>query len=250
MIVDDLQPLLGTADISGTNAGKAVTRKVVRIDRGKQQVGRVDVKRLTTKLHRNDSGGGARNDETALAVALRSWDLGVDGSSVGSRGDNESGTGVEDGGAALESEICTINRCGEITLPETVRVDVLEGNEGLGVDLGLVDTTERDLAIVETVGNSGDLVRRDGIGDQPILSERLDGGRDGLVREGGLGEAHQTIELGGVTGEIHRFHKSNAKDVFIQSQTSDVDIIRDDVSLHLARAICNLEGVSGVLEAG
>ena len=30
----DLQPLLGTADISGTNAGEAVTCKIIGIDRG------------------------------------------------------------------------------------------------------------------------------------------------------------------------------------------------------------------------
>jgi len=38
--------------------------------------------------------------------------------------------------------------------------------------------------------------------------------------------------------------------MFIQSQTSDVEIISDDVSLHRARTIFNIEGFSGVLKTG
>ena len=156
----------------------------------------------------------------------------MDGRSVCGGSDNEGGASVEDSGATLESEVIAINRCGERTLPETIRVDVLEGDEGLGVEFGLVETSERDLAVVETVGNSGDLVRCDGLFDQLLLRKRFNRGRDALLGKGGLGQAHQTIEFGRVAGEVDRFHKSNAKDMFIQSQTSDVDIISDDISLH------------------
>jgi len=174
----------------------------------------------------------------------------VDGGGVSGGSDNEGGAGVEDGGAAVESEVFAINGRGETTLPETFLVDVLEGDEGLCVELGLVEASERDLAIFETTGKSGDLVRRDSLADQLLLCKRLDGGWDTLVGKGGLGQAHQTIELGSIAGEIHRLHKSNAKDMFIQSQTSDVDVISDDIPRHLTRTICNLEGLSGVLEGG
>ena len=162
---------------------------------------------------------------------------------------NEGGASVEDGSAAFESEVLAINGRGEIALPEAVLVDVLEGGKSVGIELGGVKTSESNLAIIGTVGNSGKLVRRDGLVDQSLLRERLDGGQDTLVGKGGLGQTHQTIELGGIAGEILRFHKSNAKDVFIQSQASDIDIITDDVPRDLARAVCNVEGLSGVLEA-
>lgn len=38
--------------------------------------------------------------------------------------------------------------------------------------------------------------------------------------------------------------------MFIQSQTTDVEVISDDVSRNLAAAICDVEGLSGVLESG
>lgn len=38
--------------------------------------------------------------------------------------------------------------------------------------------------------------------------------------------------------------------MFIQSQASDVDIIRDDIPLDFAGTVSNLEGLSGVLESG
>ena len=174
----------------------------------------------------------------------------MDSCGVSGGSDNEGGTSVEDGSAALESEVLAINRRGERALPETLLVDILEGDEGLGVELGLVETSERNLAVVATVGDSGELVRRDGLFDQPLLRKGLNRSRDTLFGKGGLGQTHQTIEFGGVAGEVHRFHKSNPKDMFIQSQTSDVDIISDDIPLHLTRTICNLEGFSGVLETG
>jgi len=111
----------------------------------------------------------------------------MDGGGVSGGSDNEGGASVEDGSAALESEVLSINRRGETTLPETVRVDVLEADESLGVELGLVETSERNLAVVETVGNSGDLVRRDGLVDQLLLRKGFNRSRDTLIGEGGLG---------------------------------------------------------------
>jgi len=105
----------------------------------------------------------------------------MDGLGVRARSDNEGGTGVKDGSAALESEVLATNGRREITLPKTVLVDVLEGDEGVRVELGLVKASERDLAVIETVGDSGNLVGRDGLTDQPLLREGLHGGRDTLV---------------------------------------------------------------------
>lgn len=183
-----LQPLLGATDLPGTDTREAVTLEIVRVDWGEQNVGGVDVKGLTAERQGNRCSVGARDDEATLTVALRSGDLGVNSLDVGGGSDDESGAGVEDGSAALESDVLTANgHSGEVALPETVRVDVRDGNEGLGVELGLVKTSERNLAVVATVGNSGDLVRRDGCADQPILCERLDGGQDTLVGKARLG---------------------------------------------------------------
>ena len=98
---------------------------------------------------------------------------------------NEGGTSVKDGGAALESEVLATYGHGERSSPVAVLVGVLEGDEGLRVEFGTVETSERNLAIVESVGNSGKLVRRDGLADQPLLGKRFDGGRDTLVGNGG-----------------------------------------------------------------
>jgi len=89
----------------------------------------------------------------------------VEGFGVSGGSDEEGGSGVEDGGAALESEALATDGYGESTLPETVPVDVREGDEGGGVELGLVKTSESDLAVVETVGDAGDLVGSDSCAD-------------------------------------------------------------------------------------
>ena len=111
----------------------------------------------------------------------------MDGFGVRLGSNNEGGTGVEDGGAALKPKILVINGRGEGALPEAVRVNVLEGDEGVGVELGLVKTSERNLPIIETIRNSGNLVRRDGLLDQSLLRKRLDRGRNVLVGKGRLG---------------------------------------------------------------
>ena len=71
----------------------------------------------------------------------------------------------------------------ERRLPEALLVDVLEGDEGVRIELGLVETAERDLTIVLLVSDTGDLVRGDGIGDEAGLSKGFDGGQGLLLRE-------------------------------------------------------------------
>ena len=179
--------MVRTSKTARRNSGKTVSLEIVHIDWGEQQVDGVDIKLLAAKGQRDDCSVSAWDDETALAVALRPGDFAVEGLGVISRSKDEGGTSVEDSATALESEIRIINGNGEVGLPETVLVDVIEGNEGLGVELGLVKTSECNLSIIETVGNSRNLVRRDGLFDQSMLRKRLDGGRDTLVGKGRLG---------------------------------------------------------------
>ena len=179
--------MVGTSNTARRNSGKTVSLEIVHIDWGEQQVDGVDIKLLAAEGQRDDFSVSAWDDETALAVALRPGDLTVESLGVISRSKDEGGTGVEDGATALESEIRAINGNGEFGLPETVLVDVLEGDEGFGVELGLVKTSKCNLSIIETVGNSGNLVRRDGLFDQSMLRKRLDGGRDTLVGKVRLG---------------------------------------------------------------
>lgn len=67
------------------------------------------------------------------------------------------------------------------TLPEAILVDILEGDEGVLVELGRVKTSKCNLSIIKTIGNSGNLVRRGGLFDQSLLRKSLDRGRDTLV---------------------------------------------------------------------
>jgi len=111
----------------------------------------------------------------------------MEGHGVIERSEDESGTSVKDGGAALESEVLAISGCGEFALPETEFVDILEGDEGFGVELGLIKTPKRDLTIVGTIGKPGNLIRRDCLVDQSLLRKRLNRCRNTLVGNGGLG---------------------------------------------------------------
>ena len=150
----------------------------------------------------------------------------MDSSDISRGSDDEAGTGVEDSRAASEDGLPT-NGNGGCTLPESDLVGVLEGDEGAGVELGTVQPSERNLAVVETVGESGNLVRCDGLADQPLLRESLNRSQDALCGKGGFGCAHDTVKLG-IFGDFLGFEVSNAKGVFVQSQTGDLDVVSDN----------------------
>ena len=181
------QPFLGGTNLSCGNSRVAVALEVVVIDRDEQQVERVDIEGATTEREGNDRSVGAWNNVIALGVGLRAGDLGVDGLGVGVGSDDEGGASVEDGGAAIQSEALSVDGHGETTFPEAVLIDILEGNKGASVVLGLVKTSERNFTIVETVGKPGNLVRRDGLADQPFLGKNLNRSREALVGDSGLG---------------------------------------------------------------
>lgn len=90
--------MVRTPNLPGRNTRKAVSLEIVRIDWGEQQVDGVDIETLTTEGERDDRIVGARDDETALAIALRPGDLIVEGRGVSGGSNNEGGTGIEDGG--------------------------------------------------------------------------------------------------------------------------------------------------------
>ena len=81
------------------------------------------------------------------------------GGGVSRGSDDEGGAGVEDSSAAFEARVLAINGDGsQVTFPESLRVDVVEGNESLSVELGRVKTTEGDLTVVLLVLETRDLV--------------------------------------------------------------------------------------------
>ena len=171
--------------------------------------------------------------------------LGITGGS-----DNEVGAGVKDRGATLEPDVIATNGDGERGTPEAVRVGVLQGDKGLRVEFGAVETSERDLAIIEAARDAGNLVRRDSLVDRPLLHKRFDRGRDTLAGEGRSGQAHDTVELDMIAGELLTFAMSNTKGVFTQNQAGDTDIVSNDVPLNWTSTVFGLPLFSGVLESG
>ena len=101
--------------------------------------------------------------------------------------DHQGCASVEDGGASLESEILTLDRSCEWSLPETLLVDVVDGDKSIGIEFGLVKTSKRDFAIIETVGNTRDLVRRNSLADQSLFRQSFDRSKNALVGKGRLG---------------------------------------------------------------
>ena len=146
------------------------------IYRIEQQVDGVDVESPATERQRDDRGVVTWKGILAMGVTLRSGDLGMYGFDVSGGSNNKDGASVKDGGAALESETLTTYGHGERSFPETFFIDVLDGDEGLRVEFGTVETSERDLAIIEAVGNSRNLVRRDSLANQPLLRKSFDRG--------------------------------------------------------------------------
>ena len=179
--LSDLQPLIRTTNLSFTDTRETASLEIIWIDGGKQHVDRVDGKDLFVESQCDDRLVCARDDETALTVALGSWDLSVDGFGVCRRGDDERRAGIENGGAASQSDVLAIHREGDISLPETQRVNVVEGDKGFSVEFGLVKAPERDLPVIETIRDPRKLVRSDGLGNRALICKGFNGGQDTLV---------------------------------------------------------------------
>ncbi len=52
---------------------------------------------------------------------------------------------------------------------------------------------------------------------------------------------HQAVKCRGIGGKLDALHSRNTKGVLVQCETSDVDVVRDDIALDLARTVCDFE---------
>lgn len=152
----------------------------------------------------------------------------MDGLSISLRSDDEGGAGVKDGSAALETRVLAIN--GEVhgALPEALLVDVVEGDESVGVELGRVETTKGDFTIVLAIGETRDLVGGDSILDEVVLCQRLDGSEGLLLGQGlyknGQRQSPEKHNEGHLQTEPNpSSHQKLPKDVSIQTQQSQND---------------------------
>lgn len=100
----------------------------------------------------------------------------MNGSSISSGCDNKSGTSVEDGSAAAESGALAVdgNRS-HGAFPESLLIDIREGDQGCRIKLRGIKTTKGNFTIVLLVSNPGDLVGGDSIRDETVLSEGFHG---------------------------------------------------------------------------
>ena len=62
-------------------------------------------------------------------------------------------------------------------------VDVVKGGKGVGIELGSIKTAKGDFTVVLLIGETGDLVRGDGVSDKAGLCEGLDWGESLLLRK-------------------------------------------------------------------
>lgn len=152
------EPLFGATDVARGDTRDTVACEVVGVHWREEQVARVDRKRLAAERQRNLGRRRTGDREAALAVGLRAGYSRVHGCSVIIGCNDERGAGVENGGAALEAEILAADGDGHVALPEALFVDVVEGDKCRGVELGVVEPAEGDLAIVLLVVEARDLV--------------------------------------------------------------------------------------------
>ena len=103
------EPLCCTADLARRDTRDTITSEVVGVDRRKQKITGVDSEGSSTKFQGDGSGSRAGNGEAALSIGLGTGNGGMDGSGVGSGSDDEGGAGVEDGSAALETEVLAVD---------------------------------------------------------------------------------------------------------------------------------------------
>jgi hypothetical protein len=112
------------------------------------------------------------------------------------RRNNESGASVEDGSAPLKSGALAVNRDGvHVTLPEALRVNVVEGHKCGWVKLGRIKSAECDLAVIFLVRQTGYLVRGNRSGNKTCCRQGLYGSRFSLLGKARLCQAHQPVEL-------------------------------------------------------
>lgn len=180
---------MSATDLTRRDTRDTITLEIVDIDGSEEKILRVDIEGLTSESESNGGGGGARNSETTLTVGLGTRNGSVDGGGIGGGSNDEGGTSVEDSSTAIETDSLTINGNGHGTFPETILVNVVEGNKGFGVEFGCIETTEGDLTIVFAIRKTRDLVGSDGIGNETLLGKSLNRGESLLLRKSLNGNA-------------------------------------------------------------
>lgn len=177
------EPLLSTANLARGDTRDTITLEIVNVDGSEEKILRVDLEGLAREGESDGSSGSTRDGEASLTIGLGSRDSSVDGSSISGGSNNESGTSVEDSSAGIEANRLAINGNTHVTFPETVLVDVVEGDESFSVEFGCIETTEGDLAIVLAIRETRDLVGSDGVVDEALLGKSLNGSKSLLLRE-------------------------------------------------------------------
>jgi hypothetical protein len=137
------QPLSRSTDVSGSNSRNAITIRIVGVQGLERNIPRINGKRRPAKRHRYTRRGVAGNGKPTLTVGLRTLNGQVDSICVGLGHDDQCCASIEDGRATGQIEICTIDGGGvDCGLPETVLIDVVQGDQRLGIKLGVIKSAE------------------------------------------------------------------------------------------------------------
>lgn len=168
--------------------------------------------------------------------ALLGANLLVEHLGVGSGEDVEGSAGVEDGTSVLQLGSVVTDRDGQkVNLPVSLAAerDVLD----LALVVGLVDTTEDDLALTLGVGQ---VEGEDGLVDELLLNHTVEGRHDVLNGNGVIAQTQNTVEAAEQEGQA-RLAGSLGEILVLDLKVADGDDIVGDETLQAARAVVDLE---------
>lgn len=100
------------------------------------------------------------------------------------RDEQESGTGIQDGTTSCQTGVRAVDHDRiDVALPITEIAHVRDRGERAGIVLILIQSSERHLAVVELISQTGDPERDDRVRYQLGRIERLDGRRNVFLRQ-------------------------------------------------------------------
>jgi len=177
------QPLGRSTNISSSNPRDTITIGIVGVQGLERNIPWIDGKYRPTKRHRYTRLCIARDSKPALAVGLCTLNVLVDRICVGLGHDDQCCASIEDSRATSQIEVCTVDGSGVYrSLPETDLADIIQGDERLSIEFGVIKSAERDCTVILVVCETGNFVGGDGAGDQPSCCQCLDGRKCSLVR--------------------------------------------------------------------
>jgi len=134
-VVNTYQPLRSATDIPRGDTRDTVSVWIVRIYRLHQEVSGIDDKRLLAKCQRHFRRRRARDSESTLAVRGRTGNGSMNSRRVVSGRDDQGRTSIENGGAALQSNVLAVDGNGiHIGFPEALLIDIVKCNERVGIE--------------------------------------------------------------------------------------------------------------------